>query len=67
MDAFDETVDELIEQRRANPARYDDFLTMMLQKEDDHNDTMSEAEIHDHLVTFLIAGHETTATVLTFT
>ena len=67
MDAFDETVDNLIAERRANPGAYDDFLTMMLEKEDDHEYAMSDEEIHDHLITFLIAGHETTATVLTFT
>lgn len=67
MDAFDATVDTLIEQRRANPSQYDDLLTMMLEKEDDHEYSMTDAEIHDHLITFLIAGHETTAMALTFT
>lgn len=67
MDAFDSTVDTLIEQRRENPTQYDDLLTMMLETEDDHEYTMSDAEIHDHLITFLIAGHETTAMALTFT
>jgi len=67
MDAFDETVRELVERRRRNPDRHDDLLTMMLEKEDDHEYAMSDAEVHDHLVTFLVAGHETTATVLTFT
>ena len=38
----------------------------MLEREDDHEYSMSEAEIHDHLITFLIAGHETTAMALTF-
>jgi cytochrome P450 len=67
MDAFDTTVDTLVEQRRANPDQYDDLLTMMLKKEDDHEYAMSDEEIHDHLITFLIAGHETTAMALTFT
>jgi cytochrome P450 len=67
MDAFDATVDTLIEERRANPGQYDDLLTMMLETEDDHEYSMSDEEIHDHLITFLIAGHETTAMALTFT
>ncbi len=67
MDAFDATVDTLIEERRANPSQYDDLLTMMLEKEGDHEYSMRDAEIHDHLITFLIAGHETTAMALTFT
>ncbi|MFC7135340.1 MULTISPECIES: cytochrome P450 [Salinibaculum] len=67
MDAFDATVDTLIQERRAHPDQYDDLLTMMLEKEDDHDYTMTDEEIHDHLITFLIAGHETTAMALTFT
>jgi cytochrome P450 len=67
MAAFDDAVDELIAERRAEPAAYDDFLTMMLQREDDHDYSMSDEEIHDQLLTFLFAGHETTATALTFT
>lgn len=67
MDAFDETVDALVERRRASPDRYDDLLTTMLEEEDDHEYAMSDEEIHDHLITFLIAGHETTAMALTFT
>jgi cytochrome P450 len=67
MDAFDSTVDTLIAERRANPDQYDDLLTTMLEKEDDHEYSMSDDEIHDHLITFLIAGHETTAMALTFT
>ncbi|MFB6251973.1 MAG: cytochrome P450 [Halobellus sp.] len=67
MDAFDATVDTLIEERRADPDQYDDVLTMMLENEGDHEYTMSDEEIHDHLITFLIAGHETTAMALTFT
>jgi len=67
MSAFDEAVDDMIAKRRASPGEYDDFLTMMLEKEDDHDYSMSDAEIHDQLLTFLFAGHETTATALTFT
>lgn len=66
MGAFDDTVDTLISERQADPGQYDDFLTMMLEREDDNEYSMSESEIHDHLITFLIAGHETTATALSF-
>jgi cytochrome P450 len=64
MDAFDETVDELITERR-NPADYDDLLARMLS-ESGQGYTMSDSEIHDQMLTFLFAGHETTATTLTF-
>ncbi len=41
-----------------------DVLAMLLDARDDAGDVMSEDEIHDELVTLLVAGHETTATAL---
>ncbi|WP_248903941.1 cytochrome P450 [Halocatena marina] len=67
MDDFDTVVDELITERRANPVGYDDLLARMLATESDSDYTMSDAEIHDQMLAFLFAGHETTATTLTFT
>jgi cytochrome P450 len=66
LDAFDETVDELIAERRANPANYDDLLARILTGENDQGYTMTDSEIHDQMLTFLLAGHETTATAMTF-
>lgn len=67
MNAFDETVDRQIAKRRANPSGYDDLLARMLTTESDEGYTLSDSEIHDQMLTFLFAGHETTATALTFT
>jgi cytochrome P450 len=41
-----------------------DVLAMLLDARDDAGRMMSEDEIHDELVTLLVAGHETTATAL---
>jgi cytochrome P450 len=41
-----------------------DVLAMMLDARDDKGAPLSEDEVHDELVTLLVAGHETTATAL---
>ena len=41
-----------------------DVLAMMLDARDEAGDPMSENELHDELLTLLLAGHETTATSL---
>jgi cytochrome P450 len=41
-----------------------DVLAMMLEARDESGSPLSEDEVHDELVTLLIAGHETTATAL---
>ncbi|MGB3614403.1 MAG: cytochrome P450 [Elainellaceae cyanobacterium] len=42
----------------------DDILTMLLQAKDESGQGMSDEELHDELVTLLLAGHETTASAL---
>jgi cytochrome P450 len=41
-----------------------DVLAMMLDARDDAGQPLSEDEVHDELMTLLLAGHETTATSL---
>jgi cytochrome P450 len=45
----------------------DDLLSMLLTATDDEGDRMPDELVRDELMTFLFAGHETTATALTFT
>ncbi|AWB26969.1 cytochrome P450 [Halococcoides cellulosivorans] len=66
LDAFREFVVELIDRRRGRAEEFDDLLSMMLVAEDDAGRTMSETELRDQMVTFLFAGHETTALALSF-
>jgi cytochrome P450 len=41
-----------------------DILTLLLQARDENGEGMSDEELHDELVTLLLAGHETTASAL---
>jgi hypothetical protein len=57
---------DLIAERRARDgeAEGDDVLAMLLAARHDDGSPMSEQELHDELMTLLVAGHETTASEL---
>jgi cytochrome P450 len=57
---------ELIAERRADAAERDDLLSLLLTAETDDGSALSEREVRDQLITFLFAGHETTALALTY-
>lgn len=58
---------EIGERRRVEDlAERDDVLSMMLQARHEDGSPMSDAEIRDELLTLLVAGHETTATALSW-
>jgi cytochrome P450 len=63
-----ESSEILREEIRAGRARgtagRTDVLAMMLDARDEAGQPLSEDEVHDELVTLLLAGHETTATSL---
>ncbi|MDO4928978.1 MAG: cytochrome P450 [Corynebacterium sp.] len=62
-------VDELMADRRANPSKpgEEDLLDVMLSAMDAKTKTpLSDENIRDQLLTFLIAGHETTSSLLAF-
>lgn len=63
---YDAIVDRLIDKARVDPALADrdDVLAVMLRSRYDDGSPLSRAEIADELITFLAAGHETTATSL---
>lgn len=44
-----------------------DILSMLLLARDEDGEPLSDDEVHDELITMLIAGHETTATALSWT
>jgi cytochrome P450 len=64
-------VDELlyaeIAARRGRPSEREDVLSMLLQARDEEGREMSDVELHDEMLTLLLAGHETTATTLAWT
>ena len=55
---------EIRRARAARDEKRDDVLSMMLEAKDERGEPLAEDEIHDELVTLLVAGHETTATSL---
>lgn len=58
----------LIAERRANRAAKDDLLHRLMQARDpDTGQTMNDEQLVDNLLTFYLAGHETTAKALTWT
>jgi cytochrome P450 len=68
LETIDGIVDELIEERRGNADAYDDLLSkLILAQDEETGDEMSDQQIRDEIRTFLLAGHETTATALTWT
>jgi cytochrome P450 len=62
---LDAVVHELIRARRAAPSGGEDLLAMLLAARDTDGG-LSDGEVRDQAVTFLLAGHETTALGLTF-
>jgi cytochrome P450 len=53
--------------RREGTAGRTDVLAMMLDARDENGEPLTEDEVHDELVTLLVAGHETTATAIAWT
>lgn len=65
---LDEIINEIIDERRGQEEEYEDFLSMLMLAEDEETGaTMSQEQIRDEVITFFLAGHETTATALAWT
>jgi cytochrome P450 len=61
-------VGELIQKRRHAPEEHFDFLSMlMLTRDRESDEPMSDKELIDEVLTLIVAGHETTAAALTWT
>lgn len=65
--AVDAVLFEEIAERRAQPeARGDDILSLLLDARDEAGQPLTDSELRDELLTLLVAGHETTATALSW-
>ena len=64
----DSSLFELVDERRAaaDGDERDDVLTMLLAARHDDGSPMSKQELRDELMTLLVAGHETTASELSW-
>ncbi len=58
---------EAVARRRAAPAARDDLLSLILAARDTDGTGFDDRAVADELATLLLAGHETTATALTWT
>jgi cytochrome P450 len=67
--AADRVVYEEIHARRdqADDGTHDDILSMLLEARDEEGRPLTDRELRDELMTLLLAGHETTATALSWT
>lgn len=64
----DDLVDTMVRERRESGERHDDLLDRMLHEA--HPDTgarLDDQNIREQILTFLVAGHETTSGALSFT
>jgi cytochrome P450 len=58
----------IIDRRRGHPADSGDLLSMLLAAQEEiGGDQMPDRQLHDELITMLLAGHETTANALAWT
>lgn len=64
--AIDTVVADILHKRRDNALERDDLLGLLLQARDEDGSALSDLEIRNQVVTFLLAGHETTASTLTW-
>ena len=69
MRQLDMLIYTLIAQRRDDEREHQDMLAMLMSAESGESPgkTLTEKQIHDHILTFLAAGHETTAMSLVWT
>ena len=64
---LDKVIYGIIEQRRASGQMSGDLLSVFLQAHDDEGVGMTNRQLHDEIMTLFLAGHETTANVLSWT
>ncbi|MGD9619451.1 MAG: cytochrome P450 [Mycolicibacterium sp.] len=66
---LDEVINSLIAEARSDPNFEDraDVLTLLLQARSDNGEAIPDSHIADELLTMVVAGHETTATQLSWT
>lgn len=64
--AVDAELFDVMEQRRRSSELGSDILSLLLAARDETGQPMSDLELRDELVTLLLAGHETTATALSW-
>jgi cytochrome P450 len=68
LQTLNRSVQKIIDEHRAQSARSEDLLTMLMAARDEETGSkMSDQQLRDEVMTFFLAGHETTAKALTWT
>jgi cytochrome P450 len=60
-------VDHVIAERRRNPSNHDDLLSMLMARDEETGEAMTDEQLRVEVTTFLLAGQETTSLALTWT
>ncbi|MEV2250018.1 cytochrome P450 [Streptomyces sp. NPDC050147] len=60
-------VDEIIAEGRAADGEQDDLLAEMLRARDESGEPLSDQEVHDHVISLVVAGAENIAATLAWT
>lgn len=61
-----ELIEDEIAQRHRRSLSGGDILSVLMSARDESGQPMTDAELHDELMTLLVAGHETTASALSW-
>lgn len=64
--ALERIVDPIVAERRRRATDDLDLITMLLAARDEDGTTLSDVDIRNELITFVLAGHETTSSALTW-
>lgn len=65
--SVDEILYNIIRARRQNAGKHDDLLQMLMDaRDEDTGEMMTDVQLRDELITMFVAGHETTAVLLTW-
>ncbi|WP_443052684.1 bifunctional albaflavenone monooxygenase/terpene synthase [Streptomyces sp. NBC_00299] len=62
-----ELIDEIITERRSSRQQRHDLLAVLLTAKDESGRPLSDGEIHDHMVSLVVAGAENVASTLAWT
>jgi cytochrome P450 len=63
---LDKRINQMIDERKANPTKRNDFLSVLLESRGEDGSSMSDKLVRDESLTLFAAGHETTSTALTW-
>jgi cytochrome P450 len=67
LERLNQAVHRIINDRRQRPDQGGDLLSMLMAAKDETGARMTDQQLRDEVMTFFLAGHETTAVTLTWT